>query len=54
SNFSLTQFRVETILPYIILSHIWGVDTKEVTFKDLINSTSKDKSSYIKIRFIRE
>jgi len=51
SKFSLTKDFVskDTIPPYMILSHTWGVDAKEVTFKDLINSTGKDKPGYKKI-----
>ena len=55
-EFSLTKDLVgdDTIPPYAILSHTWGADTEEVTFKDLINGTGKDKSGYEKIRFCGE
>jgi hypothetical protein len=39
----------ETIPPYAILSHTWE-DDQEVTFKDLMDSTGKDKTGYYKIR----
>jgi len=55
-EFSLTKDLVgdDTIPPYAILSHTWGADANEVTFEDLTNGTSKDKSGYKKIRFYRE
>ncbi|KAF1968780.1 WD40 repeat-like protein [Bimuria novae-zelandiae CBS 107.79] len=53
-EFSLTQFRDETIPPYAILSHTWGADTEEVTFEDLTNGSGKDKPGYEKIRFCGE
>ncbi len=52
SEFSLTaQEVVNNIPPYAILSHTWGPDTDEVTFKDLREGTGKDKAGYTKIRF---
>ncbi|KAH8707474.1 hypothetical protein GQ44DRAFT_628736, partial [Phaeosphaeriaceae sp. PMI808] len=39
----------KTIRPYAILSHTWE-DGQEVTFKDLMESTGKDKTGYHKIR----
>ena len=41
-------------LKYAILSHTWGPDNEEVTFKDLIDSTGEDKAGYEKIRFCEE
>lgn len=35
--------------PYAILSHTWGAE--EVTFKDLVDGTGKNKLGYHKIRF---
>ena len=47
---SLTEdFVGDNIPEYAILSHTWGADTEEVTFKDLIDGTGKDKSGYKKI-----
>jgi hypothetical protein len=53
NEFSLTEDLVEgkAIPPYAILSHTWGPDVDEVTFKDLINGTGKDKPGYKKIQF---
>ncbi|KAL5325008.1 hypothetical protein ACEPPN_006130 [Leptodophora sp. 'Broadleaf-Isolate-01'] len=48
-DFSLTEFFESGIPNYAILSHRWGAE--EVTFKDLINCTSKNKAGY---RFKRE
>jgi hypothetical protein len=48
---SLTENLVGDNIPrYAILSHTWGRDTEEVTFKDLVDSTGKDKAGYDKIR----
>jgi hypothetical protein len=52
---SLTKdFVGDNIPEYAILSHTWGADIEEVTFKDLIDSTGKDKSGYKKICFCGE
>jgi hypothetical protein len=49
---SLTKdFVCDDIPEYAILSHTWGADTEEVTLKDLVDGTGKDKSGYEKIRF---
>jgi hypothetical protein len=39
---------------YAILSHTWGADGEEVTFKDLMDGTGKSKTGYNKIRFCGE
>jgi hypothetical protein len=49
-EFSLTVFS-DNIPPYTILSHTWGADSDEVTFKDLEEDTGKSKAGYDKIRF---
>jgi hypothetical protein len=41
----------EDIPPYAILSHTWGRNGDEVTFKDLIDGTGKSKPGFKKIRF---
>lgn len=48
---SLTEFIGDHIPPYAILSHTWGADNEEVTFKDLVEGTGKTKAGYGKIRF---
>jgi Heterokaryon incompatibility protein (HET) len=52
---SLTQYLVGDDIPrYAILSHTWGADTEEVSFKDLMDGTGKSKPGYDKIRFCGE
>ena len=53
-GFSLAEFFESNIPEYAILSHRWGAE--EVTFKDLMESTSKSKSKagYGKIQFCGE
>jgi hypothetical protein len=53
-QFSLTKDLIENIPPYAILSHTWGADTEEVTFRDLMDGTGKSKTGYNKIRFCGE
>ncbi|OCK94030.1 heterokaryon incompatibility [Cenococcum geophilum 1.58] len=50
-DFSLIEFVDNETPQYAILSHTWGVDNKEVTFKDIIKGTGKSKAGYTKIRF---
>jgi len=51
-GFSLTEFFESDVPKYAILSHRWG--TEEVTFKDLLDGTSKNKAGYSKIQFCGE
>jgi hypothetical protein len=48
---SLTKDFGDDVSRYAILSHTWGADTEEVTFRDLIDGTGKSKAGYSKIRF---
>jgi hypothetical protein len=50
-DFSLTEFIGDSIPRYAILSHTWGADDEEVTYKDLIKATYRMKPGYEKIRF---
>jgi len=50
-EFSLIEFVGDTIPRYAILSHTWGADNEELTFKDLVKGTGKSKAGYKKIRF---
>ena len=51
-KFRLTGDLVGDDIPrYSILSHTWGTDDEEVTFKDLVEGTGKSKAGYNKIRF---
>ena len=44
----------EEIPEYAILSHTWGADEEEVTFKDLQEGVGKRKSGYLKLEFCAE
>jgi hypothetical protein len=48
---SLTKDLLSNIPPYAILSHTWGDDEDEVTFKDLTEGSGKTKHGYNKILF---
>jgi hypothetical protein len=51
-EFSLTKdYDANEIPPYAILSHTWGSDFEEVTFKDLVEGSGTSKVGYDKIRF---
>jgi len=53
-EFSLTKDIVNNEQPYAILSHTWGDDDEEVTFKDLTEGSGKTKVGYRKILFCGE
>ena len=53
-KFKLTKDLVHDIPRYAILSHTWGLDTEEITFRDLVDGTGEDKIGYQKIRFCAE
>jgi hypothetical protein len=44
----------DNVPKYAILSHTWGDDTEEVSFKDLMDGTGRHKLGYDKIRFCGE
>ncbi|OCL00979.1 beta transducin-like protein HET-D2Y, partial [Cenococcum geophilum 1.58] len=50
-NFSLVDRVGNNISRYGVLSHTWGADEEEVTFRDLIDGTGKTKAGYRKICF---
>ena len=52
NDFSLVEY-FDDIPPYAILSHTWGADHEEVTFKDIYKrkGKGKTKSGYEKLRF---
>ncbi|KAN0068322.1 HET domain containing protein [Elaphomyces granulatus] len=56
AEFGLKDFLVSDDIPrYAILSHTWGADTEEVSFKDMMDGTAKSKvPGYNKIRFCGE
>ncbi|CAD6445958.1 41b63c63-b057-49e5-92f2-0b6c0abeaaab [Sclerotinia trifoliorum] len=53
-GFSLTEDFGNDIPGYAILSHTWGADTEEVTFKDMTKGAGKTKAGYNKIRLCGE
>lgn len=44
----------DEIPPYAILSHTWGPNSDEVTYRDLMDRAGKDKAGYKKIQFCAE
>jgi hypothetical protein len=51
NTFTQRSFVGSQIPDYAILSHTWGNDNEEVTFRDILDSTGKGKAGYDKIRF---
>ena len=54
NGFNLTEDLTTNIPPYAILSHTWGPDADEVTYKDVIDGAGKDKAGYKKLEFCAE
>jgi hypothetical protein len=54
SRLTITSFDDNAIPSYAILSHTWGLDTEEATFKDLGEGSNIHKPGYKKIRFYRK
>ncbi|KAH7354734.1 heterokaryon incompatibility protein-domain-containing protein [Rhexocercosporidium sp. MPI-PUGE-AT-0058] len=50
-KFSLEEFQRKDIPRYAVLSHTWGMDHEELTFKDLMDGTGTAKAGYKKIQF---
>jgi len=50
-TFSLVERVGSDIPPYLILSHTWGQDEDEVTFKDIRKRRGHDKAGYQKLYF---
>ena len=53
-NLGLVEKHDNDIPRYAILSHTWGAEGDEVTFKDLTEGTGRNKIGYKKIEFCRE
>ena len=53
-EFSLTNDLINNIPPYATLSHTWGEDYEEVSFKDLTIGPRQTKPGYKKLRFCAE
>jgi hypothetical protein len=50
-TFSLVEHSGTHIPRYAILSHTWGADTEEVTYKDLMEENGSSKVGYNKLAF---
>lgn len=50
-EFRLVEYFGKNIPRYAILSHTWGADGEEVTYKDLADGVEKSKPGYVKLRF---
>lgn len=53
-RFSLVERFGRNIPPYAILSHTWGTDEEEVSFKDLAEGKEKNRAGYRKLSFCGE
>ncbi|KAF3020305.1 hypothetical protein E8E14_013529 [Neopestalotiopsis sp. 37M] len=54
-QFSLTNDLTGNNIPlYAILSHRWGPDGAEVTYRDVVDGTGADKAGYEKVKFCAE
>jgi hypothetical protein len=53
-EFGLTKDLISNIPHYAILSHTWGNDDEEVTFKDLAEGLRSTKAGDRKIQFCAE
>jgi hypothetical protein len=51
---SFTEDLVNNIPSYAVLSHTWGPDSEEATYKDIVTGSGKSKVGYQKIRFCGE
>ena len=50
-GFSLAEFAEDEVPRYAILSHTWGRDGDEVTYKDIKDGTGSGKAGYDKLHF---
>jgi ankyrin repeat protein len=50
-EYSLTEDLNDNIPQYAILSHTWGSDNEEVTYKDFVDGNAEDKPGYSKLQF---
>jgi hypothetical protein len=53
-KFSLVEYVGSHIPRYAILSHTWGADHEEITFRDLTDGIGKNKAGYRKLIFYRK
>jgi hypothetical protein len=52
-DLTLVEHDDDKIPQYAILSHTWGANGEDVTFKDLTEGRGKNKAGYGKIEFCR-
>jgi hypothetical protein len=50
-GYSLVRFPKNRIPPYAILSHVWGPEDQEVTFRDMVDGNEKTRKGYQKLLF---
>jgi hypothetical protein len=50
-RFSLKEYTGKNVPPYAILSHTWGQDDEEATFKDLAEGKGEEKPGFQKLVF---
>jgi len=50
-EFSLVEVFGKNIPRYVVLSHTWGADDEEVSFKNIVKGKGKSKAGYSKICF---
>lgn len=48
-TFTFKEFLTTDVPKYAILSHTWGLDADEVTYKDLVDGVGKRKAGYKKL-----
>jgi hypothetical protein len=54
NEFSLTKDLINNTPAYAILSHTWGDNNQEVSFKEIAEDSGRSKAGYQKIRFCGE
>lgn len=50
-HFSLVEFTGSELPPYAILSHTWGADDEEVSYRDMVERAGRDRLGFKKIVF---
>jgi len=50
-DLNLTDYSFDDVPPYAVLSHTWGPDNQEITFRDIQHRTGHDKDGYQKLKF---
>ena len=50
-EYHLVEFPGSIILPYVVLFHTRGAPEDEITFRDLMDGTNKEKIGHEKLKF---